>query len=607
MTDEPRHGDADSTMTPDPTAPVAHADAAAELRRAAELAAIIESIPDGVFIGTAHGVTTANETALRQLGYPSLDALNADRGAHRHVLDARDVESGDPIMPGHDPFARALAGERAARELLVRHRESGEDRVLRVAAAPVRVGDGLIGAIAVSTDVTDRKRADVERASLLDAERQARAAAETANRAKSQFLAVMSHELRTPLNAILGYAQLLELGLAGELSAEQVTYVSRVQASGKHLLSLISEILDLSKVESGQMTVARSSVQVGSVIMAALELVRPQAAARGLHLAWEGCAPDFSLLGDEHRVRQILVNLLANAVKFTAPGGTLRLSCGTDVAGPPSAPARLPTTPGRRASDPVVPSAWVVIRVADTGIGIASDKLDQIFEPFVQIDAGHTRTQGGTGLGLAISRRLARLMGGDLTVRSRVGHGSVFTLWLPLPPDAAQTAVEAAAVAARLAAPRSLVTERLQSALSEVVSATTSRLRDDPAVPLARAMSQVELEDHIASFVADLAQAFAILDEAEADRVRLIRDGTNIQRIISEQHGRQRRLVGWTEEALRREFEILGTEVEHAVRHAELPGAPAAELPGVDDQLPILRLMLREAEEISVRGYHAEG
>jgi PAS domain S-box-containing protein len=599
-------------MTHDASASVAGARSAhaadAELRRAAELAAIIESIPDGVFIGTRRGVTTANETALRQLGYASLDALNQDRGAHRQLLEARDAETGEPIAAGHDPFARALAGERAARELVIRHRASGEDRVLRVAAAPVRVDGDLIGAIAVSTDITDRKRAEAERASLLDAERQARAAAETANRAKSQFLAVMSHELRTPLNAILGYAQLLELGLVGELSAEQQHYVSRVQASGKHLLALISEILDLSKVESGQMTVARGPVAVGGVIIGAIELVRPQVAARGLKLLWEGCPPEFALLGDEHRVRQILVNLLANAVKFTAPGGTLRLSCGTDVAGPPSAPPRLPLTPGRRASDPVAPSAWVVLRVADTGIGIAPDKLDQIFEPFVQVDAGHTRTQGGTGLGLAISRRLARLMGGDLTVRSRVGHGSVFTLWLPLPPDAAQSAVDAAAVAAaRLTTPRSVITERLQSSLSDVVATTTSRLRDDPAVPLARSMSQAELEDHIASFVADLAQAFAILDEAEADRVRLIRDGTNIQRIISEQHGRQRRIVGWTEEALRREFEILATEVEHAVRHAELPGSPATELPGVDDQLPILRLMLREAEEISVRGYYQEG
>jgi len=595
---------ASPTSTASPAAGVAIRVAAAELRTAAELTAIIESIPDGVFIGTARGITTANETALRQLGYASVDALNAERRAHQLVLDARDAETGAPIPRGHDPFTRALAGERTVRELLIRHRESGEDRALWVAAAPVCVEGGIIGAIALSIDITDRKRADAERASLLDAERQARAAAETANRAKSQFLAVMSHELRTPLNAILGYAQLLDLGLAGELSDDQHTYVSRVQASGKHLLGLISELLDLSKVEAGQMTVARAKVPVGGVIVAALELVRPQAAARELKLVWDGCAADFALLGDEHRVRQILVNLLANAVKFTPPGGALQLSCGTDVAGPPSAPVRPPSTPGRRAGDLVAPDAWVVIRVADTGIGIAPDQLDQIFEPFVQLDAGHTRTQGGTGLGLAISRRLARLMGGDLTVRSRVGHGSVFTLWLPLPPDAAQSAVDAAAEAARRASPRAFITERLQASLGDVVASTMSRLREDPAVPLARGTSQAELEDHIASFVADLAQAFAILDEAEADRVRLIRDGANIQRMISEQHGRQRRRMGWSEEALRREFEILGVEVEHAVRHAELPGAPATEIPGIDDQLPILRLMLQEAEEISVRGFH---
>jgi hypothetical protein len=253
----------------------------------------------------------------------------------------------------------------------------------------------------------------------------------------------------------------------------------------------------------------------------------------------------------------------------------------------------------------VVPSAWVVMRVADTGIGIPPDKLDQIFEPFVQVDAGHTRTQGGTGLGLAISRRLARLMGGDLTVRSRVGHGSVFTLWLPLPPDAAATAVESATT--RTVMPRAIITERLQASLGDVVATVTARLREDPAVPLARATPQAELEDHIASFLADLAQAFAILDEAEADRVRLIRDGNNIQRMISEQHGAQRRRIGWSEEALRREFEILVTEVEHAVRHSELPGAPVADLPGVDDQLPILRLLLNEAEEMTLHGFQRGG
>jgi hypothetical protein len=180
----------------------------------------------------------------------------------------------------------------------------------------------------------------------------------------------------------------------------------------------------------------------------------------------------------------------------------------------------------------------------------------------------------------------------------------VFTLWLPLPPDAAATAVESATT--RAVMPRTLITERLQASLGDVVASVTARLREDPAVPLANAMPQAELEDHIASFLADLAQAFAILDEAEADRVRLIRDGNNIQRMISEQHGAQRRRIGWSEEALRREFEILVTEVEHAVRHSELPGAPVADLPGVDDQLPILRLLLNEAEEMTLQGFQRE-
>jgi signal transduction histidine kinase len=250
---------------------------------------------------------------------------------------------------------------------------------------------------------------------------EARRAAEHASHVKSQFLATMSHEIRTPINAIIGYSELLDLGIAGTLTDEQRAQLARIRASGRHLVGLIDDVLDLAKVEADQMAVERSSAIAGAAVDTALSLVRPQAAAKAIQLATT-CEGDrnAAYVGDQARVQQILINLLSNAVKFTPSQGRVSVRCGTADVGPVDASA----------DDG---GGWTYFTVEDTGIGIPEDKIESIFQPFTQVESGYTRTHGGTGLGLTISRRLSRLMGGDLTVASHEGEGSRFTLWLPAP------------------------------------------------------------------------------------------------------------------------------------------------------------------------------
>ena len=245
----------------------------------------------------------------------------------------------------------------------------------------------------------------LDRSRLLEAERLARREAEAANRAKSDFLAIMSHELRTPLNAIGGYVELLEMEVRGPLTDAQRKDLGRIQASQRHLLGLINEVLNYAKLESGKVSYDITDVATTGALEDAASLVAPQAKAKGLDLFTSACPSEVTARCDPEKLQQILVNLLSNAVKFT-DHGHIELSC--------------------RADDD-----RVRLLVRDTGIGIARDQLEKVFEPFVQVRAALTRTAEGTGLGLAISRDLARAMKGDLLVESQVGRGSTFTLVLP--------------------------------------------------------------------------------------------------------------------------------------------------------------------------------
>jgi signal transduction histidine kinase len=232
-----------------------------------------------------------------------------------------------------------------------------------------------------------------------------------ANEAKGQFLAMMSHELRTPLNAIGGYTELIEMGIRGPVTEQQRDDLGRIQRSQRHLLGLVNEVLNYAKLESGSVRYAAADVAVHDALAEAAALVVPQARAKGLTLDLGQCPPradgrPLAVCADPEKLRQVLVNLLGNAVKFTDAGGHVSVTC-----------AR---------SDP-----RVALQIRDTGLGIPADKLEAIFDPFVQVRADLTRPHEGTGLGLAISRDLARGMGGDLTAESEVGVGSTFTLTLP--------------------------------------------------------------------------------------------------------------------------------------------------------------------------------
>ena len=258
----------------------------------------------------------------------------------------------------------------------------------------------LIGFSKVTRDLTERRAAQ-ERA-VADARRIAEA--EAANKTKSAFLASMSHELRTPLNAIGGYADLLLFGVAGELISEQRDYLDRLRRSQQHLLAIINDLLNFSRIEAGRINYDMHPMSLGDAVRAVLPMVEPQAIQRGLQIRLEQ-TPDYRAVADIAKVEQILLNLLSNAIKFTERGGSIvveQFERG-DHAG---------------------------IRVADTGVGIPADKLDSIFEPFVQVGRTLATPSEGTGLGLAISRDLARAMNGDITVRSTIEQGSVFELAL---------------------------------------------------------------------------------------------------------------------------------------------------------------------------------
>ena len=333
------------------------------------------------------------------------------------------------------------------------------------------------------------------------------------------------------------------------------------------------------------MTVQKASAIAQHAISSAMALVSPQAAERSVEIKNQ-CAtePHVGYCGDEDRVRQILVNLLSNAVKFTHAGGSVALSCGTTSG--PNVEAIL-TGPG----------PWAFVSVEDTGVGIAEDTLESVFQAFVQVESGHTRRVGGTGLGLTISRELARLMGGDLTVQSQVGQGSCFTLWLPVPDTSDDTMpLQQRSTLPRREAMIAVGRAVLQEAQS-IMTRFGERLCGDPHFPGSADLSNADLQDHGVAFLSDIAQSLVAWEESDAEPLALLRDGGEIQRVISDLHGTQRVRLGWGEEQIHREFEILRDEVERAVRR-KVQAFSEEELA---DALGVLMRCLKSAERISCR------
>jgi signal transduction histidine kinase len=366
---------------------------------------------------TAGVVCRLNDTAtvidrVWALGYPA-DGLEAFRKMALTVaLPPRDVVQ-----------TRAPVFVESPAHWLERYLPPAPGMEIAPAAAglPLLVGERLVGVMVLRfpeprsfspadqtqiLSVASQCAQAMERARLHESERAARARADEANRAKTEFLAVMSHELRTPLNAIAGYAELLEIGVHGPLTDPQRDAIGRIQRSQRHLLGLINDVLNFARIDAGHIELDLSDVPVDESLAALEALLAPQVRSKQLRYRYEPCDPTLTAYADPEKVRQILLNLLSNAIKFTRPGGEVTLSCAADV-------------------------QVVRIGVADSGSGVPADKLDRIFEPFVQLDAGRTRSHEGTGLGLAISRDLARAMHGEIGVTSSVGVGSTFTLTLP--------------------------------------------------------------------------------------------------------------------------------------------------------------------------------
>jgi PAS domain S-box-containing protein len=358
------------------------------------LDSVIENIPNMVFVKDATELrfvrfNLAGENLLglpreQMIGKNDFDFFPAEQAEQFISADRRTLRNRD-LVDVPEETIQTVKG----------------DRILHTKKIPILDATGapafLLG---ISEDITDAKRAQ-------EALRQAQEEADRANRAKSQFLANMSHELRTPLNAILGFSELLGDDKTGQFSeATRLRFLGSIHSSGKHLLQLINDILDLSKVEAGQMDLQLQPVALGTIIEDVRSTAEPLARSKEVELN-TNLVPEITLIADMAKVRQMLLNLVSNAIKFTPRGGRIDIRM-------------------RRVD------VWAEIAVRDTGIGIEKEDLGRLFKEFQQLDDGSGQRQEGTGLGLALTRRFAELHGGQVTVESAVGSGSTFTLRLPL-------------------------------------------------------------------------------------------------------------------------------------------------------------------------------
>ncbi len=367
-----------------------------------QFVSVLENLPVYVYVLDAGSceVLMANREVIRLLGYDPKGKvcfrdIHESEGRCGQCLWSEGSPFDDPRMPMEYVF---------------------RDRIIQIQAQPLVWPDNRPVRVISGIDITDRVQAEK---SLVKINHQLKAAikeiqimahqADSANRAKSEFLANMSHELRTPLNAILGLAEALLDRVRGPLNERQQSSLRTIESSGRHLLALINDVLDLARIEAGRMEIEREWTSAREVCEASLALVQERAAAHHLSLELHLADPEARLHADPRLLKQILVNLLGNAVKFTPDGGRIRLEV-----------------------EPVARQEALRFAVTDSGIGIAAEEMQRLFQPFVQLDAGLDRKHAGTGLGLALMRRLAELHGGSVAVESTLGRGSRFSVLLPV-------------------------------------------------------------------------------------------------------------------------------------------------------------------------------
>ena len=355
---------------------------------------LLESVGEAVYGVDVEGKCTFCNTAfLRNIGYATSQPL---LGKNIHEIIHHTRADGSPYPWTECPLRSAfLTGEKVHSPNELMWSSNGESFPVELWSSPLIQNDRVAGAVVIFTNITERLRSE-------ESLRLAKESAEAANRAKSDFLANMSHELRTPMNGILGMAA---LALDTDLSAEQREYLGMVKSSGESLLSLLNDILDLSKIESGKLELEITDFSIEDCIEQAFQPVIPQAQEKGIDLVWDAIGVPPLVRGDQMRLRQVLINLVGNALKFTKQGEVTIL-----------AEHSATTESGMRFH----------FTISDTGIGIPVEKQRKIFEAFAQADMSTTRRYGGTGLGLSISERLVKLMNGRIWLESEVGNGSKF-------------------------------------------------------------------------------------------------------------------------------------------------------------------------------------
>ncbi|NTU84022.1 MAG: response regulator [Chloroflexales bacterium] len=393
--------------------------AAQELeRQRQQLEAIVQTVQEGVLAFYPDGrLVTINSAAWRLV---ELDDLKQPRTWLDVVekLPYVTTDGSQILEPDFLPIQRVLRGERFTNlELCLRHEEQPHEEQpaeiwLSFSGAPAYDADGaLVLGVVTAHNITQRKHDEAALREQTEALSRTNAELARALRLKSEFLAMMSHELRTPLNVVLGITEALNEGLYGALNERQHKALTTVAQSGRHLLAILADILDLARIEAGAETLELQSIDIESLCQSALQFVRSPAHQKGLRLLHTVERGVEGLRADERRLTQILVNLLDNAVKFTPAGGAVGLEVTADAA-----------------------HEIIQLTVWDTGIGIAAADIERLFQPFTQVDAGLSRQYGGIGLGLTLVRRLVELHGGSISLSSEPNRGSRFTISLRWPP-----------------------------------------------------------------------------------------------------------------------------------------------------------------------------